>query len=294
MIRSMTGYGRAERVSDRWTIRVEVRSVNQGDLKVSPRLPGMLRLKENDLTKVVQQKVARGHVYVSADCVLAQGALEDLLDMDMLRRYVSLAKKVAAAEGVELRVEAGSLLALRGVLSEESVPEDVRNDLWPQVVEAVTQALDGLVAMREAEGRNLAAQMRDICARLREQVAEIGSHVDDAIRHYRDRITERVERLLAESGVPTERDAVAREVVIMAERSDVSEEVARMFSHLQQFEAALASDGPVGRKLEFLVQEMLREANTMASKLPSSELVEKAVEIKSDVHQLREQVCNIE
>jgi len=149
--------------------------------------------------------------------------------------------------------------------------------------------------MRQAEGRNLARAMDDICARLLAATEAVEGRIDECIAHYQDRLADRVKRLLARVDIPAEPDALAREVAFLAERSDIAEEVARLKSHVAQFRSALHGDGePVGKKLEFLVQEMLREANTMAAKVPSSDLAQVAVEIKADVNRLREQALNVE
>jgi len=295
MISSMTGYGISEKVSGEWTVRAEVRSVNHGELKVVVHLPDMLRLRESDLVNLVRARLARGHVTLDVRCNLAESALGLLVDRQRLRGYVSLAREIAGAEGAPLQVELGSVLSLPGVMSADLLPDRVREALWPLVVETSEGALGGLIGMRRAEGQNLAGEIEAICGRIVDRTVQLGGRVEESVRAGQARLVERIQRLLGGTGVVPDADALAREVALLAERSDVSEEVARIKSHVQQFREAMTSEGePVGKKLEFLVQEMLREANTMAAKLPSSELVREAVEIKTDVHRLREQVRNVE
>jgi uncharacterized protein (TIGR00255 family) len=295
MIRSMTGYGTAETMTEDWTLRVEVRSLNHGELKVSPRLPETLRLKESELTGVVQKHVARGQIYVTVDCDVEEGAVEMMVDKEKLRGYLQAATRVVGAENVPLQAEAGSLLNLPDVITSESVPLELREELWPEVLKATGLALEDMVQMREEEGKNLARQMKDIAARMRHATNEIAGGLDQCLTSYQDRLVERVGELMEHQDVEPDPEVLAREVAKMAERSDVSEEITRMLSHLDQFESVIENnDTAVGKKLDFLVQEMHREANTMSAKLPSNEMVQMAVEIKSDVQKLREQVRNIE
>jgi len=295
MILSMTGYGAAEKASAEWSVRAEARSVNHSDLRVVVHLPEMLRLRESDLVNLVHARLARGHVTVDVRCNLAESALGMMVDRQRLRGYVNLAREIAHAEGAQLQVELGSVLALPGVMGADFLPDQVREGLWPLVVEVSVAALDGLAQMRRAEGQNLAVQIEAICQAILERTARLGERTEECLRASQARLVERVRRLLEGTGVVPDADALAREVAVLAERSDVSEELARINSHVQQFREAMGSAGePVGKKLEFLVQEMLREANTMAAKLPSGELVREAVEVKTDVHRLREQVRNVE
>jgi uncharacterized protein (TIGR00255 family) len=295
MIRSMTGYGCAERVWDKWTVRVELRSVNHSDLRVSPRLPDMLRARELDVARTVQQTIARGHVYVDVNCRLAPEAAAQMVDREALRGLVRMARDIAAEEGLTATAEAGSLLSLPGVMSTDALPDHVREGLWRAVAEALQDALRGLVAMREAEGLNLKNHLCEICAAISARADALSASLPQAIKEHQQRLRERIEQLLAGTPVSLDPNALAQETAVLADKSDVSEETARMKSHLDQFARCLESDGgPVGLKLEFLAQEMQREANTMAAKLPSSELVQQAIEIKADVQRLREQARNVE
>ncbi len=297
MIRSMTGYGTAETIDTNWTIRVEVRSVNHSDLKVSPRLPEALRLKESDLTSVVKDKIGRGQVYVTVTCDVADAAAEMMVDKEKLRGYLEGVKKVVGGESIPLQAEAGSLLELPGVLASTSLPPSFREEIWPEVVEATELAMDDLIAMREAEGANLATQLEEIATDLGEKNEEVADRLDGCLQAYQERLTDRVDELIQANDMNASPDgeALAKELAVIAEKSDISEEITRMRSHVDQFLNVIENTkSTVGKKLEFIVQEMLREANTMSAKLPSSGMVELAVDIKSDVQKLREQVRNIE
>jgi len=295
MIRSMTGYGAAERVWEEWTIRVEARSVNHSELKLSARMPEMLRLRESELAALAKETIRRGHLYLSVSCELARKALDKTLDRERLRAYLKAVKEVAEGEGVHVSAEVGALMGLPGVINVEALPDDVKDALWEEVVQTVREALKALLAMREAEGRNLCEQLSALCAEVRSRTESVASEAGRCLREYKARLAERVAELMDAAPSPVDQDVIAREVAMIAQRSDVSEEVTRTYSHLDQFEKHLDSDGePVGRALEFLSQEMLREANTAASKLPSGQQVQQAIRIKADVHRLREQVRNVE
>jgi len=296
MIRSMTGYGMAQAESPPWSVRVEVRSVNHGELRTTLRLPETMRLRESELIELVRKAVARGYVTVDVCYAVSQEDVHtQLLDRKAMQAYLRLAREVSAAEGVPLQVELGSLLSLPGVMEPEGVATTVRERLWPLVLEASQAALARLGEMRAAEGQSLAREMEAICARIRRRVERVEERAQECVRAQQARLRERVAALLEGSAAPVDEEALAREVAFLAERGDVSEELARMKSHLAQFRAAMDSDEPaVGKKLEFLAQEMLREANTMAAKLPAAELVHEAVEVKADVQRLREQARNVE
>lgn len=297
MIRSMTGYGTAETITQDWTLRVEVRSLNHGKLKVSPRLPEELRLKESELTGVVQEKLARGQVYVNVSCDVEESAAEMLVNKEKLRGYLDAVKKVVGAEDIPLQAEAGALLNVPEVISSDSVPLQFREELWPEVLEATRMALEDLVEMRAEEGKNLARQMKQVATELGDANEKVAQGLEECLKAYQQRLVDRTAELMDGSQIEAEPDpeVLARELANIAERSDVSEEITRMRSHVSQFKQTIDNDKvAVGKKLEFIVQEMLREANTMSAKLPSSEMVEIAVDMKSGIQKLREQVRNIE
>ena len=295
MILSMTGYGSAERKGEEWIVRAEVRSLNHNELRISARLPEMLRLKESELLKLVRAGIARGHVYLRVDCELADDALDLMVDKHKLAVMVRLAREIAEAEGVPVQATVGGLLSLPGAMSQEAVPEKTREKLWGQVTEVTQQALEDMVRMRRAEGEHLRTQLVEICARIRKLTEGVAERVPSCVKACQERLVSRVRELLTGAGVEVDMSILAREIAVLADRSDISEELTRMCSHLQQMLDCLDSDGgPVGLKMEFLTQEMLREANTMVTKLPSTEQAQQAIEIKLDVSRLLEQLRNIE
>ncbi len=295
MIRSMTGFGVAERAWEHWAIKAEARSVNHSELRLSIRLPDMLRLKESELAGLVRARARRGHVYLILNCSAAEQAIALLVDRQKIRTYLRLLKEIADAEGVPVHADAGVLMSLPGAMRQESLPQDVLEGLLVQAAATAEEALDAMLRMREAEGRNLVGQLEALCSSIEQRTNLVEANAGMAVREYQRRLTQRVRELLEGSGATADQDAIARQVAILAERSDVSEEITRLRSHLEQFRKALQHEGePVGRKLEFLAQEMLRESSTMAAKIQNTELAEQVIEIKADVARLREQVRNVE
>ncbi len=295
MINSMTGFGIAETQCDQWVLRVEMRSVNRKELQVTYRLPESFYLKESELQKLVEEKVQRGHVNFRLTCTPSTGEPELLINEEHLRSCISRLKAVAKAEGIPFQADLASLVRLPGVLKNVTKEADQDDSLWPQVLATARTALEAMVEMRRAEGKNLLPQLEGLCSSMEGLVDSIELEHAGALAGYRDRLRERVNKLLEGSRVSVDDESLAREVAIYADRSDVSEEIERLRSHLKQCRQALqGEDVPVGRKLEFLGQEMLREAGTMAAKIPTGPQVVQVLELKSKVDQLREQVRNVE
>lgn len=295
MIRSMTGFGTAETQCDQWVLRVDVRSVNRKDLHTSFRLPDSFYLKESELQKLVETKVNRGQVTLSLSCRPRTGGPSVFIDEDYVRRCISRLRSIAEAEGIPCQVDLASLLSLPGAMKDISRDEDLRQELWPHAMATAEAALDALVQMRQTEGEALSAHLSGLCSTIKAQVDAVEQAQSEFVTAYRDRLLERVNRLLEGTGVALDEDALAREVAVYADRCDVSEEIERMRSHLGQFREALQAEAePVGRRMEFLGQEMLREAGTTAAKVPAGPQVAQVLELKSNVDRLREQVRNVE
>ena len=296
MIRSMTGFGSGEVQGEHWTVRVEVRSVNHKDLQISCRIPDSLYAKESELQKRFEQHVRRGHLYVAVQCEARADRGDALVDEERVSAYLRALKAVAASEDVPLSVDLANLLRLPGALRDQSIDRDCLDEIWPLVLDAADAAAAALVAMRVAEGANLAEQLGQIAAGLDELVNAIEAEQGTFVEGYRDRLRQRVNRLLESTGVVIQEETLAREVALYADRSDVSEEIARLRSHLAQFRQAMAGndDEPVGRRMEFLGQEMLREAGTIAAKVPAGPQVDYVLDLKSHVERVREQVRNVE
>jgi uncharacterized protein (TIGR00255 family) len=295
MILSMTGFGSASfRLADT-AFAIEVRSVNQRHLDVRVRLPRALAALELELRARIQERFERGKLECS---VTAPGgdALPPRLEIDAaaLRAYLEAARELEREHGLRVSGSA-ELLALPGVarlVEPELEGDELRRALLP----ALDAALAGLAAMRAAEGEALARDLEARLARLVELSAELETRAGEVAQSVRERLRKRARQLEAEVGVVDE-GRLHQELALAADRLDISEEIVRLRSHVEQFRKLLAEAGPgkpAGRRLEFLLQEMSREANTLGAKGADASAAHLVVEVKTELERMREQVQNVE
>ncbi len=293
MIRSMTGFGDASLSDGEHHYHFELKSVNNRYFKAAIRLPDDLGFLEPELEKLLRARVNRGSVtaqlrvrYTGADAAAP-------LNAAAVRRYVEQLR-AAAPHADNVTIDLASLAALPGVCEPEELSETQRERVWAVVSQLADAALGKLLAMRAEEGRALASDLRKHCDAIRGHLAPIAERIPLMLAEYRQRLHARVEELIADSGVKLAQDDLVKEVGIYAERSDVSEELARLTSHLEQFAECFNSGEPAGRKLDFISQEMLREANTMGSKAGDALIARHIIDIKGLIDRLKEQVQNVE
>jgi uncharacterized protein (TIGR00255 family) len=289
MIRSMTGYAAVSADSARGSVGVELRSVNSRFLDLSFRIAEELRTLEPGLREMLSARLARGKV----ECRLSLGAegaaaLERRLDAAAMRRLTALAAeaKQAFPDAAALRI--ADILRWPGVVSEPPLDEEGTRAL---ARELCGRALAELVAAREREGARLAAALVERVSEMRRRVAELEPLLPEALAAHEAKLAERLREAL---GPADDQERVRAEVALFAAKSDVAEEVTRLRAHLDEVERTLAAGGPVGKRLDFLAQELNREANTLASKAASLAISDCALELKLLVEQVREQVQNIE
>lgn len=291
-LRSMTGFGTAHASQGAAHIEVEVRSVNGRHLKVVARLPDALSALAPQLEELVRTRLTRGAVHLT---VRVTGSLEaggPQVDVELLKRLHAALAGAARDLGVE-PPGVGQLALLPGVIRED-LSRDAK-ELWPTVERLAGEALDGLDAMRRLEGQGIAQDLRQTALRMSELVGEVARLVPEVVREQGNRLRARIEQLVTEAKHALDPGELARETALLADRGDISEEVQRLRSHVEQLLGELdRAEGPVGRKLEFLAQELLREANTMASKAHDTALVHRILALKLDVERIREQVANVE
>ncbi len=292
-LRSMTGFGTAHASHGAAHLEVELRSVNGRHLKVVARLPEALSGLSPQLEDLVRGRLTRGAVHVT---VRVAGTLESggpQVDVELLKRLHAALTGAARDLGAE-PPRIGEVALLPGVIRED-VARDAAQEVWPTLERLVNAAIDGLEAMRRQEGQGIADDLRATAGRIGELVGEVERLVPEVVREQGNRMRARIEQLLKDAQHALDPGELARETALLADRGDISEEVQRLRSHVEQLLQALDhADGPVGRKLEFLAQELLREANTMASKAHDTQLVHRILAIKLDVERIREQVANVE
>lgn len=291
MILSMTGFGEAQVEADGHAYHVELRSVNNRYLKASIRVPDEFAFIEARLEQLLRRKLTRGSITLKLFVRDLSAAAAEDVNVAAIQAYVEQFRPVLDSNP-KLALDLATLATLPGVCQPHELTEKQRT-LCTEVVERVAlEALDKLLEMRAVEGKALAADLRKHCAEVRRHIEAIQGRAHLVIGEYRDRLTARIEELIAGSNVQLAQEDLLKEVAIFAERSDVNEELSRMFSHLDQFEAAIGSGEPAGRKLDFIAQEMLREANTVGSKAGDGEIARHVIDIKSAIDRIKEQVQN--
>lgn len=292
-LRSMTGCGAGQASDGASACRVEIRSVNNRFFKASIRAPEGFAALESRVEALVRGRVRRGAVQIDVEVTGPAAPAGRRLNHDQLQAYLDDLEKFCAARDLPLPRSLDGLLSLPGLLVETPPDAAAAEQAWPLVERALSQALGELDAMRAAEGAALAAELRGICGEITALAASIAARVPAFVEEHRARLTERVGTLLAAHGVGVAPADVLREVALIADRSDVAEEVARIGSHVAQVERLLATEA-AGRPLDFLAQEFAREANTIGSKVADAAVAHAVVELKTRVERLREQVQNIE
>jgi len=293
MALSMTGCGVGVAADGDGGCRVEVRGVNGRQLKVSIRSREAIAALDSRIEAVVRSRVQRGTLHVTVEPTGAAIRAARRLDRDQLATYLDDVESFCAARGLPLPATMDGILGLPGVVLDAAPDDGAVEQAWPTVERAVSTALDAFDAMRRQEGQTLTADMRTTCDEVLAIVETIRGRVPDVVAAYRGRLLERVGKLLAESSATLTPADVAREVALLADRTDVAEELVRLASHVDQFSRLLDEESP-GRSLDFLAQEIGREANTIASKSLDVPIAHAVVDIKTRVERLREQAQNIE
>ncbi len=299
MVKSMTGFGRGEYEDDNFSITVEMKAVNHRYNEVSIRLPRFMNPVEDRIRKIILKTISRGRVdvFINADYTTSDNATLKV-DKKLAAAYHQALLDIAEAIGagkinMNEAVEVMNIARFEDVINVKEGFFDVES-VWPKIQIAVQQAIDNMVAMREAEGNNIYGDFIYRADLIAEKLAMIEERSGMIVDEYQSRLTERINNILAEHDVTIDPERLLQEVAIFADRANVTEEIVRLKSHIKQFKIILESDKPVGRKLDFLIQEFNREANTIASKANDYTLAQIVVEIKAEIEKIREQIQNIE
>lgn len=294
MIVSMTGYGKATSQKDDTVVTAEIRSVNHRFLDLHVRLGREFAFLESDIQQIVRNHVARGRVDVSVS-VQTGTPIEAMVNAAAVRSYVESAAKLREQFQFQDSLDLRTLLTLPGVLqSKEALTIDglAGSNVPEMVKQAVREALDGAVAMRKLEGEALTNDMVRHLESIRERAGCIENLAPATVNECRKKLEDRLAQQLPPTGLDPQR--LAQEVAILADRCDISEEIARLKSHLDQYASLLETGAEVGKKLDFLLQEMQRETNTILSKAANLEITRQAIAAKAEIEKLREQVQNVE
>jgi uncharacterized protein (TIGR00255 family) len=293
---SMTGYGEARYQNDALTLAIELRALNNRYLKIALRAAEPYNLLEPEFEKVIRRTIRRGTVQIHLRFERQYAPQDYRINATALRSYLGQLRSISDELGLREKadVSLGDVLGLPGVVPEPGSAESHLDEDWPLIERVLNVALTKLQGMRQEEGRAMTQELLLHRKSIAGELAQIRDRAPGVAAAYRDRLHERVRSLLAELDVELDRSDLIKEVSIFAERSDIAEEVVRLASHLDQFEEIINEPESPGRKLEFLTQEMFREANTIGSKAGDVAISRHVVEIKGALEKIRELVQNVE
>jgi len=293
-VNSMTGFGRASKRDRQVDIEVEARSVNHRFLNVKLGLPEALARFEGEVEKLVRRKMARGSVSVTASIKSLEEAGEHLPDPARIRKYYRRLEAIRKDLGLKGEISFDALLSLPQLWGAGNHVSELAEKYWPDLQRLIGKAVDELVEARAREGE---AIRRDVQGRLEAIEACVGKIQERApavLASYHRKLDERVSAAIAAKGLEAIKSDLVKEVAIYADKADISEELQRLSSHVEEFRRYTRAAGPIGRKLDFTVQEMVRETNTLSSKSGDAGIAALAVQIKSELEKLKEQAENIE
>jgi len=291
MILSMTGYGTGSAQKDPITVSAEIKTVNHRFLDLHVRVPRECQFLEGEVAPLVRRLLDRGRVDVNVTVENSHSSAFQI-DGTLVRNYLDAVEKLRADFGLQDSLDMRALLSLPGVLqSNETVPADAAL-LSELAKQSVQEALDGVLKMRQQEGLALRADMLQNLGSMEKSASQIYDLSHNSSAEYMQKLQDRLTQLLPQGGIDPQR--LAQEAAMIADKCDIAEEVARLRSHLEQYHALIEAEEKTGKKLDFLLQEMQREANTILSKSGNLEITHHGISIKTDVEKLREQVQNVE
>jgi uncharacterized protein (TIGR00255 family) len=291
MLISMTGFGTGEATSGGSTVSVEVRSVNHRFLDLAFKLPRALQNREQDIKELVRARLARGRVSITMSVESATAGRAVTINEPALEQYLQQLRDFAKRHGLDDRVSLDALMQLPEVVTvKESDPDE--DELWPLVEESLNNALEACTRMRLEEGRALEKDLSERMALIGRTVETIESMAPAVAKKQIETLRKRVAQLAGD--IKVSEDRIAAEIVMLGDRTDITEELTRLKSHLAQFNKTLTDGGEVSKKMTYLLQEMHREATTIGSKAADSEVIQHVVVLKEETEKLREQVQNLE
>ena len=288
---SMTGYGKGESEQNGRTLVVELKSVNHRFLDLSIKLPRALLFAEDAMKKLISSRVSRGHidVFTTYSAPKDQGALS--LNKSVAENYVEMSKELSASFGLENDLTTSSLLRVQGVV-EEGVPTVSEEQILSLVTEATDRALDSLLKMRDTEGKAITADILSKLAEVERLTGVIETRAPLVSAEYKTRLEENVREAL--SGADYDETRLLTEVALFTDKCAIDEELARLHAHIDHYRKILSTEPTAGRKLDFLTQELNREANTIGSKANDAQIAENVVLLKCEIEKIREQIQNLE
>ncbi len=292
MLRSMTTFARVEPTGDDWSSTIELRSVNARFCDIRVRLPNWMNPLEDRIKKLVRERLVRGHIDLSIvyeGSETPKSAFEP--DLELGRSYLSAARKLADGLGIENSLDLSSLLGtLEGAIVVREQQADIERT-WERIKGPLMELLDEAVAMSLREGTSLERDLGSRLSQIEDRINSISRQADGHLKRAQEALMDKIQSILKD--VPIDEGRMAQEMALLANKLDITEEIVRAHSHIGQFRSYLEKEEIVGRRLDFLLQELFREINTMASKSSDSMISQSVVEIKDELEKMREQVQNI-
>ena len=294
MIKSMTGFGRCRTVLHGREISVEIKSVNHRFFEFSCRTPKGYGFLDDKLKTLVNSRVSRGKI----DMFVTVGTAEDTpaevkINHSLVSGYINAMKEISETYGIENDVTVTAISRFPDVYTVSKAPEN-EEEITADVLEAANTAIDGFIAMREAEGEKMKADILGRAEVILATVDEIDERSPQTVKEYEERLLDRINRTLQDYNINIDEQRVLTEVAVFADKVAVAEETVRLRSHFAQLSKIMESQTPIGREIDFIIQEINREANTIGSKVQDAEIAHKVVKIKSEIEKMREQIQNIE
>ena len=291
MIKSMTGYGKGNISENLRNYQVEIKSVNHRYLDISVKMPRVLSYLEDEVKKVISSKAKRGKidVFITFENNSAEGK-EIKINNEIAKIYIEQLRNLAKEESISANIEVTEISKYPDVLSIQNTQDD--EQIKKELIEVTEIATDKLVQMRQIEGNRMAEDLLQRIQNIKQKVEKISALSTGLIEEYVVKLEGRIKEILKNQEIDESR--LAQEVVIYADKCTIEEEVTRLKSHISQFEKLLSSDETVGKKLDFIIQEMNRETNTIGSKANNLEITNGVIDIKTEIENIREQVQNIE
>jgi len=292
MIRSMTGFGRGNSEKDGNSFTIEIKSVNHRYFETNIRMPRVLISFEDKIRKIIGEKVKRGKL----DVFVTQGSndkenVEAYLNEKLAQSYINCFQILKERYGLDGDISVDAIARLPEVITLKQKEEDV-SETFEQIEESLTKALEALLFMREKEGEKLLADVMCKCNLINNLVESVKERAPLVVGEYKVKLTQRLNALNKE--VEFDENRVSMEIAIFADKVGIDEEIVRLNSHIEQMRETLIIDEPIGRKLDFIIQEMNRETNTIASKANDLEILNTVISMKSEIEKIREQIQNIE
>ncbi|MFQ5963995.1 MAG: YicC/YloC family endoribonuclease [Candidatus Scalinduaceae bacterium] len=296
MIKSMTGFGRAELKDETKTIIVEIRSLNNKYLKINTKIPESLIDFEDRIEKLLKKELFRGTINFTLEYKVCEQEPKYFINKETLKEYYNLISEARKEISSKQDISLESLISLPGVLEfrKDTGNGKLTEDLWSELEKLIKSATNDLYHIKNVDGRNLQLEIEKWGNRISLLLGKIEAVIPNVVLEYQDRMQKRISSLLKGTEIRIEKNDLYREISIFADKCDISEELGRLRSHLLLLSDVMESEEPMGRKLEFIVQEMFREANTMAAKANDADIIKDVIEMKTEIERIKEQVFNVE